>query len=172
MTVHTTDKKILARDYAMRINALGGVNDRLEWSSQYSILWPTCGHFVLLPPIPDKCDPKDHQYDKITFMGRYGDLRLADTRIKGTYIVDFNWAFETACVFDPLKPWNKIPCDIFFAKEDFKSLVPPIDFPVSPQIADIPVQAALTDAPKNHLAIVFCCWCGFCIVWAIYCLRP
>ncbi len=99
MTVHTTDKKILARDYAMRINALGGVNDRLEWSSQYSILWPTCGHFVLLPPIPDKCDPKDHQYEKITFMGRYGDLRLADTRIKGTYIVDFNRTFATSFDF-------------------------------------------------------------------------
>ena len=156
MTVHTTDKAVLARDYATRINALGGVDGRLEWSSQYSIEWPTCGHFVLLPPIPDKCDPKDHQYEHITFMGRYGDLGLSDTRIRGTYIVDSNWAFETACVFYPLKPWSKIPCGIFFAKECIKSLVPPIAFsPVSPQpaIADIPRQAALTDATNEHLAI-------------------
>ena len=83
-------------------------------------------------------------------------MGLSDTRIKGTYFVVSSCAFEVAFVFDPLKPWNKIPCATFFPKDDIKSLVPPIAFsPVSAQlaIADVLTQAALTDATNEHLAI-------------------
>ena len=86
--------------YEGRISFFSHCADMIQVDPMGNVQWPLCGHFLLLPVMPQNAEPENHVYECMTFMGVMVPLKAAadDPSILGTWEVVSNWSLMEAHV--------------------------------------------------------------------------
>lgn len=134
MPLGPLDKKVWNKCFADRVASVGESLSVIKWNREFNILWDKCGHFMLLPELPEGCeDPAAHIYTMINFKGISVPLTGDCVTFRGTWKIEMNWSHLEAALVNPQRPKEMLfLCMKFFVADALANVAPPMSLPAPP----------------------------------------